>query len=43
MSVADRNVIQTTDAERRCVEPPLLQEAIDSIVKKFPKGRSFVR
>ena len=43
MSVADRNVIQTTDAERKCVEPAGLQAAIDSVVAKFNKGRSFVR
>lgn len=43
VSVADRNVIQTTDAERRCVEPPGLQTEIDSIVAKFNKGRSFAR
>lgn len=43
VSVADRNVIQTADAERRCVEPPSLQDEIDSIVRKYKKGRSFVR
>lgn len=43
VSVADRNVIQTTDAERRCVDPPGLQQEIDSIVSKYVKGRSFVR
>lgn len=41
--VADRNVIQTADAERRCVEPPELQREIDAIVSEYPKGRSFVR
>lgn len=43
VSVADRNVIQTTDAERRCTDPPTLQTEVDSIVAKFSKGRSFVR
>jgi phosphoacetylglucosamine mutase len=43
VSVADRNVIQTADAERRCTDPPGLQSEIDSIVAKFNKGRSFVR
>lgn len=43
VSVSDRNVIQTTDAERKCVEPAGLQAAIDSVVAKFNKGRSFVR
>ena len=41
--VADRTVIETTDAERKCVQPQGLQSAIDELVTKFPKGRSFVR
>jgi len=41
--VGDRTVIETTDAERKCVQPQGLQSAIDELVKKFPKGRSFVR
>jgi len=41
--VADRNVIQTTDAERVCVKPEGLQDAINAIVAKFKDGRSFVR
>jgi len=41
--VKDRNVVQTTDAERKCVKPDGLQEAINKTVSKFPKGRSFVR
>jgi len=41
--VADRTVIETTDAERKCVQPQGLQSAIDKLVKNFPKGRSFVR
>ena len=43
VKVADRTVIETTDAERKCVEPQGLQAAIDELVGKFPKGRSFVR
>lgn len=43
VSVADRNVITTTDAERKCVSPPNLQDRLDEIVAKYPKGRSFVR
>ena len=43
VKVKDRNVITTTDAERRCVTPTDLQPRIDSIVKDFEKGRSFVR
>uniref|UniRef100_A0A4W5P7E6 Phosphoacetylglucosamine mutase n=1 Tax=Hucho hucho TaxID=62062 RepID=A0A4W5P7E6_9TELE len=41
--VADRRVIDTTDAERRTVSPAGLQEAIDSRVKKYRQARSFVR
>lgn len=41
--VADRNVISTTDAERKVVTPKGLQDEIDALVKKFPQGRSFVR
>lgn len=43
VSVADRNVITTTDAERKCVQPANLQDGIDAAVKKYTKGRSFVR
>ena len=41
--VSDRNVIQTSDAERRCDTPEGLQDKIDDTVKKFANGRSFVR
>ncbi|KAL3282356.1 hypothetical protein HHI36_005543 [Cryptolaemus montrouzieri] len=43
VSVKDRAKIQTTDAERRCVKPDGLQDAIDAIVDKYNAGRSFVR
>lgn len=43
VKVTDRNVISTTDAERRCVTPAGLQERIDQLVAQYPKGRSFVR
>jgi hypothetical protein len=43
VSVANRNNITTTDAERKCVSPEGLQDQIDSIVVKYPNGRSFVR
>ena len=36
-------MITTTDAERKCVTPEGLQDEIDKIVAKYPKGRSFVR
>ncbi|KAK0172580.1 hypothetical protein PV328_005881 [Microctonus aethiopoides] len=41
--VKDRNVIKTTDAARRCLSPPGLQEKIDELVSRYSKGRSFVR
>ncbi|CAL8115036.1 unnamed protein product [Orchesella dallaii] len=43
VSVADRNLVTTTDAERRVVTPEGLQERIDNIASKFKDGRSFVR
>eukprot|EP00096_Caligus_rogercresseyi_P005952 TRINITY_DN2204_c0_g1_i1.p1 TRINITY_DN2204_c0_g1~~TRINITY_DN2204_c0_g1_i1.p1 ORF type:complete len:535 (+),score=91.95 TRINITY_DN2204_c0_g1_i1:2164-3768(+) len=43
VKVANREVIETADAERQCVKPPGLQDKINDLVKKFPKGRSFVR
>ncbi|XP_051853287.1 phosphoacetylglucosamine mutase [Antechinus flavipes] len=41
--VANRQVIDTTDAERRAVTPVGLQEAIDDLVKKYRSSRAFVR
>ncbi|KAI4882999.1 hypothetical protein NFI96_015796 [Prochilodus magdalenae] len=43
VKVADRRVIDTTDAERRAVTPTGLQDAIDALVKKYAKARAFVR
>lgn len=43
ISVADRSVITTTDAERKCVTPAGLQDEIDEAVAKYPRGRCFVR
>ncbi|XP_065088319.1 phosphoacetylglucosamine mutase [Ochlerotatus camptorhynchus] len=43
IKVEDRSVITTTDAERVCVTPEGLQDAINEIVAKYNKGRSFVR
>lgn len=43
ISVADRSIITTTDAERKVVTPEGLQTGIDGIVAKYPNGRSFVR
>uniref|UniRef100_A0A3Q3AT24 Phosphoacetylglucosamine mutase n=1 Tax=Kryptolebias marmoratus TaxID=37003 RepID=A0A3Q3AT24_KRYMA len=43
VKVSDRRLIETTDAERRAVSPAGLQEAIDTLVKKYSQARSFVR
>ncbi|XP_069462428.1 phosphoacetylglucosamine mutase [Ambystoma mexicanum] len=43
VKVADRRVIDTTDAERRTVTPPGLQEKIDDLVKQYKLSRAFVR
>eukprot|EP01134_Creolimax_fragrantissima_P005688 CFRG5688T1 len=43
VSVADRSVVKVTNAERQTTSPAGLQEAIDSAVVKYAKGRSFVR
>ncbi|KAH9363104.1 hypothetical protein HPB48_014114 [Haemaphysalis longicornis] len=40
--VANRNVITTTNAERRCLSPTDLQPAIDQLVQGFQNGRAFV-
>ncbi|KAF9453862.1 Phosphoacetylglucosamine mutase [Macrolepiota fuliginosa MF-IS2] len=41
--VGDRNAFVTTDAERRLVSPPTLQQRIDELVLKYDGGRAFVR
>ncbi|NXE51985.1 AGM1 mutase, partial [Casuarius casuarius] len=43
VQVADRHLIDTTDAERHVVAPPGLQEKIDALVKKYKSSRAFVR
>lgn len=43
IKVSNPRVIETTDAERRAVSPAGLQDAIDSLVKKYKQARSFVR
>ncbi|XP_046877348.1 phosphoacetylglucosamine mutase isoform X2 [Hypomesus transpacificus] len=43
VKVAERGVIVTTDAERRTLSPAGLQEAIDSLARKYGQGRAFVR
>eukprot|EP00466_Bigelowiella_natans_P000651 jgi/Bigna1/66564/fgenesh1_pg.1_\ len=42
--VRDRTLVETTDAERKCVSPPSLQPAIDKLVAAAGKNaRAFVR
>lgn len=41
--VSNRNVITTTNAERRCLSPSDLQPAIDQLVQSYQNGRAFVR
>ncbi|KAJ1944751.1 hypothetical protein FBU59_002515 [Linderina macrospora] len=41
--VNDRSIFQTTNAEQTLTSPEGLQDVVDAIVAKFPKGRSFVR
>lgn len=41
--VPDRTVIKTANAERKVIAPAGLQDSIDSVVKRYTNGRSFVR
>lgn len=43
VKVADRTVIETTDAERKTTSPVGLQNAIDELVAQYKQARSFVR
>ncbi|KAF2748058.1 Phosphoacetylglucosamine mutase [Sporormia fimetaria CBS 119925] len=43
VTVSDRNIFKTTDAERRLVSPPGVQANIDQEVQKVRQGRSFAR
>jgi len=43
VSVPDRTVVVTTDAERQCIAPKGMQDAINDAVATVTKGRSFVR
>jgi phosphoacetylglucosamine mutase len=43
VKVQDRNIFETTDAERVCVKPEGLQDKINEVVKKYKRGRAFVR
>nr|QEV87526.1 phosphoacetylglucosamine mutase [Locusta migratoria manilensis] len=43
VTVKDRQLIKTADAERKCVSPLGLQDRIDELVSQYPSGRAFVR
>ncbi|CRL00297.1 CLUMA_CG013570, isoform A [Clunio marinus] len=43
VKVKDRNVFETTDAKRVCVKPEGMQDQINMLVKKYKRGRAFVR
>ena len=43
VSVKDRNLVTTTDAERVVVTPASMQDKINAVVGEFKRGRSFVR
>lgn len=43
VKVSNRDIVQTTDAERVCSSPTGLQAAIDSTVKRYASARAFVR
>lgn len=43
VKVQDRNVFETTDAERICVKPSGLQDELNKLVMKYKRGRAFVR
>ncbi|KAJ2726038.1 hypothetical protein GGI07_000821 [Coemansia sp. Benny D115] len=41
--VNDRNIFKTTNAEQTLTSPAGLQDVVDALVAKYPRGRSFVR
>ncbi|KAJ1733266.1 hypothetical protein LPJ61_001648 [Coemansia biformis] len=41
--VHDRTIFKTTNAEQTLTSPLRLQEVVDALVAKFPRGRAFVR
>ncbi|OMJ12212.1 Phosphoacetylglucosamine mutase [Smittium culicis] len=43
VTVADRNLFQTTNAEQTLTSPAGLQQKIDELVMSYTNGRSFVR
>ncbi|KAI4371483.1 hypothetical protein MLD38_019712 [Melastoma candidum] len=43
VKVKDRTAVVTTNAETTVVKPPGIQEAINVVSAKYPRGRSFIR
>jgi phosphoacetylglucosamine mutase len=43
VKVQDRYVFETKDAGRICIKPEGLQDKINEVVRKYQKGRTFVR
>ncbi|XP_047118527.1 phosphoacetylglucosamine mutase-like [Schistocerca piceifrons] len=43
ITVKDRNLMKTVDAERKCVSPLGLQDRVDQLVSQYPSGWAFVR
>ncbi|KAK9807569.1 hypothetical protein WJX72_002994 [[Myrmecia] bisecta] len=43
VTVEDRSIVTTTDAETRAMTPDGLQESLDQAVQRTPSGRAFVR
>lgn len=43
VAVRDRTLIETADAERQCVKPEGLQDAINGLTNQYSDGRAFVR
>ena len=41
--MADRTVIRNINADSKCISPEGLQNIIDELMNKYPKGRAFVR
>ncbi|KAL8141803.1 hypothetical protein V2J09_014835 [Rumex salicifolius] len=43
VKVVDRTAVVTANAETVAIKPPGIQEAINSEIEKYPKGRCFIR
>ena len=43
LTIQDRNMIKTTNADRTVVKPEQLQESVNLIIQSYKKARAFVR